>query len=86
MPTDSQPDKLNSDLTAPFQQERNNLPKLESANLLPKRRQRGANLGAALFAAGTVDHLIRSRVCGIARFSSSILARSPIDSRSAFSS
>jgi hypothetical protein len=31
MPTDSQPDKLNSDLTAPFQQERNNLPKLESA-------------------------------------------------------
>ena len=27
----SQPDKLNSDLTAPFQQERNNLPKLESA-------------------------------------------------------
>jgi hypothetical protein len=27
----SQPDKLNSDLTAPFNQERNNLPKLESA-------------------------------------------------------
>src|SRR6202043_136872 len=65
MPTDSQPDKLNPDLTAPFEQERNNLPKLESGSLLPKRRQRGANLGAALFAGGTVDHLIGSRVCGM---------------------
>ena len=64
-----------------LQQERNNLPKFLNPQVCcPNVRQRGANFGAALFAGGAVDHLIGSRVCGIARFSSSILARSPIDS------